>query len=291
MSKDLDFSKRQLDAVDFVAGYRRNPGPNLWAHVRPNDLADQLEQRIYDPNSIAQHLSPWCGPAAVCRSLAADAPIAYAQMVVNLVRFGRADIRHGHHSGHTLQTSAEMRGHPFHQTKIAAADWVSLVALRASAQHSNKHSVKWLYHHGTQPKDVVKFYKELGYSEIHDHTSEFPLRGHDALELINRGNHRLRRHYRVTLRINADMLAPEYVQENASLPGAFATHNHFVDLLSPITICGSHHNLKSPVSLKVFSWGKGEAGAAWMGFRIMEASNLSFEEFASDFFGFVCAKY
>jgi hypothetical protein len=291
MAIDLEFSKKQLDAVDFVADYRSDPGPNLWPHVHPNELADELEQRIHDPNSIAQRHSPWCGPAAVCRSLAADAPKVYAHMIINLVRFGRATVHHGELASNTFHTNAEMRAYPFQKVKIAAADWVPLVTLRASARHAGKHPLKWLYHHGTKPDDIVRFYQTLGYSKIHDQTSEFPLQALDAFELVNRTNHRLGHHYRVTLRINADMLAPDDEQENASLPGAFATHNHWVDLLSPIVVHGSPQNPKSPVSLKVFSWGKGETGAAWMGFRILEASNLTFEEFASDFFGFVCAKY
>jgi hypothetical protein len=146
-----------------------------------------------------------------------------------------------------------MRAYPFQKVKIAAVDWITLVTLRASARHASKQPLKWLYHHGTQPEDIVRFYQELGYSKIHDHTSEFPLRGQDAYELVKQANDRLDRDYRVTLRINADMLAPDGVQTNATLPGAFAVHNHFVDLLSPIVVHGPVQNPKSPVSLKSLS--------------------------------------
>src|SRR5947209_2068179 len=99
MSDDL--SDHQKHAMAAIKEYHDDPGDNLWMHVHPKKLANQLEARVRHPHAINQRQSHWCGPAAVCATMAHHAPTTYVRMIIDLVRHGKATVRHGELHNHT----------------------------------------------------------------------------------------------------------------------------------------------------------------------------------------------
>src|SRR3954453_14033141 len=116
----------QERAQKLVADYAEDPGPCVWSHVHPKKLARQLRERIEDPDGLDQGHSGWCGPSSICVSLAMDAPHVYAQMVIDLVRYGHATVHHGPLGGLKLHPPSDIRHCRFKKTGIAEADWVPL---------------------------------------------------------------------------------------------------------------------------------------------------------------------
>jgi hypothetical protein len=281
---------KKHQALTFIHHYKQHRPPSIWKYVKAAKLAAELEQRIEDPSCIKQHGSSWCGPAAVCSSLAGDDPLAYAKMVVHLVRHGHATIHAGVFNVASLYTNAELRHYAFADTKIESADWVPLATLRESVRHDKNHSLKWYFSHGTFPNDITRLYRDMGYTRIYDHTSELNLTGPHAYQYVQQVNAFFHHNYRITMRINADLLSPSTQDNNKGVARALVTHNHWVDLIAPIR-CEPPHGPESRVSLEVFSWGKETKGAKVKGLLVPEKGTLTLAAFASNYFGFVAAKY
>ena len=285
---------KQEHALEAIHHYAKHHGTNLWSHIHPSHLVKSLEERVRHPNTINQRGSSWCGPAAVCVAMATEAPTTYAHMIIQLVQHGRATVHHGRLTGHTLKASPELRAYPFAKSKIVDADWIPMSTLRESLKSNKKHDTAWFFKHGTFPADVMEFYRDLGYSHLADHTSEWNMLAAGTfdygLSVIQSANHLIRTNHRITMRINADMLDGGKQGANAKLPPQSVRHNHWVDLISPIHVGGTphhghnpRHGPNTPVNLTVFSWGNE--------MPVPQIPPMTLREFAANFFGFISAKY
>jgi hypothetical protein len=268
-------------ALEKIADYENQKPANLWLHVKPAHLAGQLKKLVEDPDRIKQQNSSWCGPAAFLNSFARDAPALYVKLVLDLVVHGRADLHRGHHPGVSLHPVKDILTYNFHKTKIEDADWVPLASLRDSLRPSHKHfNDKWLKK-GTYPEDIQRYYHETGYREIHNLTSDTSLNGPHAIRFASYANEFLHKHYRVTKRIQADILHYNRSAGSDNPQGwKDPRHNHWVDLVKPIQWLGPKEDLKTVVSFNVFSWGR-------RNFQV----NVTAGDFYNHYFGFVCAKY
>lgn len=261
---------RALDLIHEYEKYQKHHR-KAFTHINPDHLSHQLKARVHDPDVIAQQGSSWCGPAAFLRSFARDDPAAYAHLIVDLVLFGRAVFRGGPHSAVALHPHPDIMTYSFSRTKIQDADWVGLATLRDQLRQKNT-TVGKLFQEGTYPSDIMRYYKEFGYSDVSDWTSQRSL----GAESAHSANHFLKHHYRVTLSIHDNMLIPEMMRKNGG------RHNHWVDLIGPFEWHGPSdpHHPKTPISLKVFSWGKE-----------YHRHGITAHECYQNYYGFVCAKY
>lgn len=256
-----------------------------WHYVDLHRLVHQLETRVKSPDTVNQRKSLWCGPAAVCASMLKEAPTTYVNMVIDLVQHAQATVHHGRLKAHTLKASYELRNYQFPKN-IADADWVPMATLRESLKSTSPHDTNWFFHHGTYPQDVMMFYQDLGYTKLEDYTSgnNMLVEGtlDDGLPVVDRANHLYRTKYRITMFINDDMLDGAKQGSNAKLPPQTVRRNHWVDLISPILVT-SPRGPDSSIGLKVFSWGYEMA--------VPQDPPMTLREFASNFFGFIAAKY
>jgi hypothetical protein len=89
-------------------------------------LADNLLERVHDPNGIAQGRSSLCGPAALVRAVAFADPVEYVRYVTRLYDTGTAEIR-------CLRVEAGDKLRAYDPDGLVPpADWIALAALRDS---------------------------------------------------------------------------------------------------------------------------------------------------------------
>jgi hypothetical protein len=290
----MSSSTQREKATGIVEHYRNKPGHHEWSHIDPDELSDQLNERIADPYCMKQKDSGWCGPTAVCASLAKDAPDKYAMMVIDLVRHGQAVVKHAKHGGLKLHPPRELWHYNFKETEIAAADWVPLSSLRDSLRPAHRHfkaddflnSDMWNHGH-CHPKQLTRFYRKLGYREVNDLTSDNNLAGPYLRQFIHNAKSFLDQHYRVTMRTNSNMLKEKTMHERGKKYGngvEITAHSHWVDLIEPIVVDGPGDDAE--VSFTVFSWG--EHHHSKKGWKVQ---GLTLDEFGINFFGFISAKY
>ena len=286
----LDHPAKLKNALHLIDQFLHKPPKGVWSGVHPANLANDLKIRVQKPNSIAQQGSMWCGPASVCASFAADSPVDYAKMVLDLYSTGRAVVSAGLRTfpAKVFLASHELRTYVFQGTHISSADWIPLATLRESLDPANKLAPTAIYfNQGTLNPDVVKFYKEMGYFIVIDEMIG-AMKSDRALQLIQQASSLRKQYYRVSMGINDDMLSPDAsvrARNSVSLRNnqfARISSNHWVELLTPIEITGFGNN--ATVRFIVFSWGSEQtvppAGAV-----------MTLEHFTSNFFGFVAAKY
>lgn len=283
--QDQHLSHNQIHALKTLKGYEENPGHSMWPHVDRFALIRQLEDRVRTPSHINQKNTGWCGPAAVLESMATDAPNTYVKMVLDLLHHGHATVHHGHLSTIKLTTTATLRHYAFGGTQVASADWVPLSTIRESVKYAHNHSQAWYVKNGTYPADLVRFYRELGYSQVHNHTSVHNFVG----PLENQATHHLNNHFghgfRVSMFINDDLLYEHRQNNNVDKHPTSVKRNHYVDLISQIAIQYKHPIEHSLVAMHIFSWGSGDQ------YSIPFHRKLTLKAFASNFFGFVGARY
>lgn len=78
------------DAKAVVDKFVLRSSVSVWPNIKRKQVADDLKQRIDDPNLISSDSTSLCGPAAFIRNLANDNPVMYAQALIDLYESGRA---------------------------------------------------------------------------------------------------------------------------------------------------------------------------------------------------------
>ena len=252
------------DAIKLVDEFQKRDKNFAWTHLKTDDVAFDLRQRIYVPNLIDSSIVNLCGPAAFFRNLATDDPIAYAKVVIDLFESGQAIL-----GQLTIKTNTWVLTYD-PPTGITGVDWMTLAGLRNSENAILRFdSVSDGASGITMPSGLADWFTKAGYSTVVNETNVFLTKDEDHLDRAST----LRTHgHKVCLFINADML------KSAKHTNRSITPNHWVVLDSAV---GPGSSART-VSFKVFSWG----GIM----TVPESGTITMAEVLRNYYGFVAAK-
>jgi hypothetical protein len=283
-------------AHERIDALRNQPGKGVWTHLHRATVADQLDVRVDDPTKIYQGQVGLCAPSAFLEDLVTDDPVHYARMAHELFDLGFTHMLRGpvpRAGGKFLKPDEDLRTYPLPMDPLGAdpvipeADWLMLASIRQAYDF-------WGWEHfykakpdegGTSTDDIVKFFKDTGYTDVINKTSKADWHSLSsavfASDYVNRG-------YRVVLIINADLLVPL-----AGYSGKDEL-NHAVGLISPIT------GIPANVECTFFTWGTtlrvplripAPPPLTLKSPPLNQFGNMTIETFLKYFFGFVAAKY
>src|SRR5215217_8218539 len=109
----------------------------IWLHVCRNKVADGLQDRVLNPNLIAQTTTNMCGIAAFVRQWAEDDPVGYAWLGITLYENGTGRIGRGNLTGKEVFPSYDLKNSPLpqyqsngHWFEMNHADWIVLASIR-----------------------------------------------------------------------------------------------------------------------------------------------------------------
>jgi hypothetical protein len=259
-----------------LTGFLSRPSAVLWPKVDKAALVAGLSARVDNPDLIRQGATPYCGPASLTRTIAADNPDGYVQAAIDLYAKGTAQIG-------TLQINASSG---VRESNILgntnAADWLMLASIRDSNN--------WFFSPAgwfglnvagiTLPGELCKWFRNAGYTEIVSSTylatMTKPIPSVVALE-IYRANQLALAGYRVALFINADILDSDDQDGFSFIP------DHWVVLSGPIRD-GGITAYDSSISLSVFTWGRIQ------NIPVSPAKALKKRAFMDHYYGFVATR-
>jgi hypothetical protein len=273
-----------------IANLRAGSGPAAWTHLHRTRVADELDVRVDDPTKIYQGQVGLCAPSAFLEDLVTDDPVHYARMAHELFELGFTHMVRGaapRSGGMFIKPDEELRSYPIPVDKSGAdsiipeADWLMLSSIRQAYDF-------WGWQHfykakpdegGTSTDDIAKFFKDTGYAQVINSTSEAHWHKQSsavlASQYVDQG-------YRVVLIINADLLVPL-----APYSGKDEL-NHAVGLISPII------GIPSMVECTFFTWGttvRVPQPPAPNSPPLNKFGNMTVDTFLKYFFGFIAAKF
>lgn len=261
--------------------YQPVPGfPNLLSL----NIAEELEDRVNDPESINQKDSSLCGAASVMFCWLRKRPDLYVQYVINVCETGVGKM------GDLLVTpKAGCRYYnnkrPDGKLAISAVDWIALAALRDSENgHMRYDSADDQVAGITMPSKIAKWFKNIGYYVTGNETNLLFNKGFSALR---EAAAHLKYRESVCLFINANVIS------EAKDRGQNVTPNHWVVMMSEPMIDGQSIFTfpdaagldKKTINFKIFTWG----GVSYI--KNLYKQTVTVKEFLSCFRGFISAEY
>jgi len=261
---------------------------NIWLNVCRNKVADGLQNRIMNPNIIAQTSTNMCGIAAFVHEWAQDDPVGYAWLGISLYEAGWGRIGKGSMLGKEVRPSSDLKTSPIpyyhsngHTFEMNHADWVVLASIREAfnglfTRYTATDPFEPLAGM-TTPGEVVNAFKAAGYTSIINQADWAMGKGFDN---IQEASDLVDAKWKVVLLINDRMLYDDKMDTEALL---IRTANHWVGLLSPIrmTLVGKDYSI-SP--FQVFTWGS----TRWVPTK---KTNFPLTTLLKNYYGYVAAKY
>src|SRR5262249_7106295 len=120
-------------ALQWVSEFNARWGAGVWRYVERAPLAASLADRVKYPDHIDQNATEFCGPSAVIRSWAADDPVGYVRLGIDLweVGFGHF-MRNADIGGQLVKPSKDLLNSPLPfqtytdgtRNPMDPADWV-----------------------------------------------------------------------------------------------------------------------------------------------------------------------
>jgi hypothetical protein len=274
-------SPRQTHALNLVKRFREHPpGRKVWYHVERGPLADGMEERIKDPNSVYQGHYGTCGPSGIVRDIIMDDPEEYVKLTTSLYWTGRCKIHHGPHAWpQPLCAGYDLRRYkPEHS--INPADWILTATMRDRLNDTFCRE-KFSVHQAVDKTIFVKeksLFRGMGYRVIFAHgTFDHPAPPH----ILEEANSYQKRHFHVQIGIDSTLI--RHGQQDTPPD---SDKNHWVELLTPITI-EREFSSDATVSFTVFSPWKEKR----FKLPLDQTKPLRPSVFRSKFFGYVAAKY
>jgi hypothetical protein len=257
------------NVVDQFAA-RAGSGGGLWLHIKRTDLAVGLRARVDNPDLISSIETSLCGPAAFAHGLAIDDPVSYVKAAIDLWETGSAVI-----GTQSIKPKKDLKTYKLPATTtINPADWILLASMRDTDN--------WFFDYQeegddlsaiTMPHTMEKWFKQAGYTEVLNDTNVVACKdlanARKASSLLGKG-------YKVCLFINSDMLYASK-HNNASL-----IPDHWVGLVTGITITGIEADPASKVSFKVYTWGRVQS--------VPQSGDLSIKHFLNNYYGYIACR-
>jgi hypothetical protein len=256
---------RQKYAVEILCDFLERDGPQRFPKLDRDRVGIDLLLRVANPGIISQGEAGLCGPVSFLYGLAFDSPAAYARYGIDLFEKGRAKI-----GEFDIEPGTDCRNY-LPPPPMSHGEWLTAGSLRDSENFLLDYDGvdrNWFSDSSTND-EVAKWFSKAGYTDVR---SEDNLIENLESSDINLMNKLFNDGYRIVLRINSKLLKPKE-QADSSHRG-----NHFVVLVSPITIIGQE------VKLTVYTWGQGH--------RNIPAPNtkMSPAGFLEHWYGYVAAK-
>jgi hypothetical protein len=111
-----------------VSAFRSASGkPGVWPLLDRTTVADDMLNRIDNPESVNQQPTSLCGPASIAHLLLLNDPVRYVNVVQSLFEEGRATL-----NGFEIESSQPLR-ESSPPNMMAQVDWLLLGSLRDSA--------------------------------------------------------------------------------------------------------------------------------------------------------------
>lgn len=241
------------------------------------DLYHKVQARANNPSLINQGDAPLCGPAAFLYCITKSNPDNYSQYIYNLARDGTATIK-----SMEIKPSEGCKNADIPAVKIDPIDWVGLASLRDNTnQFLSMSSVSDNLAGITTPKELAGWFTKTElFEQIINKTNLFLTKA--ISNLVNANNY-YRNGYKVCLLINSTMLlnpsnpAPSFVPKllptkknieseinkfKSNIPNHWVVLDHNMILGNQFfdgdikTMEEKIKNTTSPISFKVYSWGK-----------------------------------
>ena len=259
-------------ARQHVNEFEARGGRGVFAHLDRATVANYLKLHVLCPAMLNQGQTYLCGPTSFMYSLASDNPYLYVRVGILLFETGRCQLGRINISPSSDLLTYKIPG----AARIDQAHWMIAASLRDSENwfFSLDSYDSWVAK--TNPREVERWFRNVGYSQIHCNytTLEGNIPEHTR-KRIEEANRYYNAGYRVVLYLNSNMMSKD--AEKRATSSSIA--DHFVAMSSQI------QSSNESVSMKVFSWGKKY-------FQIPVAgSTLSFNDFSSNFYGSIAAKY
>jgi hypothetical protein len=276
--------------------FEAREGPGVWTFLHRTAVAQQMQDRIDEPNLVNQGGVGLCGPAAFLRDLIIEDPVLYAIIGRDLFERGSAHLvrGHGNNGGLFLEPDKDLRTYNIpidvaSKTKdlvIPEADWMVLASIRQSCRH-------WFWQHhfyeakrsegGTTADQIVDLFKDMGYSKVVDATGS--KNEHSWYTAYTAGLYAAAG-YHVMMIIDDNLLVPLTQPTLSEIP------YHWVSLESPLT------GPANAITFKIWTWAIKQlvsvpvAGSSNFPVSGTDAAgNLSATSFLKFFYGFVAAKF
>jgi hypothetical protein len=251
-------------AADMVCNFLQRTGRTSFPMLDRDEIGVGLLMRIANPGIIRQGSSSLCGPSSLLYNLATDKPGIYAKYAIDLYELGKASI-----GRLRIEPGSDVRGYKPPAGAMHPVDWMTTASLRDSENwFFDYDSVDGEFSGITMPGELADWFRRAGYSDVRNETNVYFNKGtgnlDDASKLFADG-------YRVCLFINAHILEADEQTKSSTTP------DHWVVLRSEIDHTGGK------VTLKVFTWGKGD-------YQVPQGGDLSLSNFLGNFYGYVAAK-
>lgn len=251
------------EASNLVCDFLQRSGGGKFSKLYRDEIGLGLLMRLSKPGLIDQGESSLCGPSSLLYHLASDRPIDYARFGIDLYEKGCASI-----GKLKVQPGQDCRNY-CPRGKIDSVDWMMTASIRDSENwFFDYESVGNEFAGITLPREMANWFEKIGYQDVRNQTNLVHSRGAAAIAEANR---LFANKYRVCLLVGDQMLKANQQNQKS------ATANHWVVLRSMI------NRSPSGVTLKIFTWGKGE-------YQVPTAGNLAESSFLNNFYGYVAAK-
>jgi hypothetical protein len=273
-------------AVGLIAQFVQRTGGGKFPQISREDVAEGLFKRIKNPGMVTQGSSYLCGPAAFFHSMLYRNQVTYVKFVTELYDNGAGAA----HLGHLLITPSNDLKMAQLPPGMSASDWIALASLRDSENVFFDYQVRTFpvdkisslvegMSGDTQPADMVKWFKGLGYTKVEDLTLSSNDGGSEQFrQHVEKANQYYRSGYKVCLLICSNML-------DASTMATSGGADHWVVMNSPINLSDT-----SNVTCTFFTWGTRQYRVP---FRTTNdpsvPSKLTLKQFLANYYGFVAA--
>lgn len=259
------------DALALIDSFETSGRGGVWTNIRPTDVVKGLRIRVNDPTKIDQAGSMLCGPAAFVFDLATDNPVSYAKAIIDLYTGGTAVI-----GTLSLRPKTDLLFNHF-SGGIDPADWILLASLRDSSNFFfDVQEVDDVLGVATIPSTMETWLENVGYTKVINETNLWFTKD---VHSLRKASAFLDKQYRVFLFVNSAMLKTER-QTNASL-----APDHWMMLLSSVSITGPPMDSLKTVSFRVYSWGEQQNVPK------DAKSPLMLPAFLSNYYGFIAFKH
>lgn len=199
-----------------------------------------MMMRLANPGLIDQSSASLCGPASMMYSLIKSDPMQYVNFAISLFEHGRARL-----GKLDIEPGTDCKNYRPAANSIPHIEWLTLASIRDSEN--------WFFDYDsvgdqvagmTTPRELAKWFKKAGFSDVQDDSETWRLITQAPARLIDKANDLHRRGYHVCMLIN-DQLMYSSKQGNGSIIA-----KHWVVLTSPIQRTPS-------IKFTVFSWAEG----------------------------------
>lgn len=250
---------------------------SMWPHMWQKSFAEDLRERILDPDGVNQETTGLCGVVAMVRIWAYELPEKFVAFAIDLFERGEGLMAgRDTHSSRKVRPSVELRTSA-PPPGMNYADWIVSASIRES--------LNWVFNYTpgegifqikafTWPGDPAKQFEALGYTHIKGSFTPGKCQGYESLM---KASDLYQRHWRVVMLIDAALI--DFVK----YAGLVRMPNHYVGLNSPIVPRVSS-GAPSLNPFKIWTWGRTVDIPSWKG-------PVPLQTVISNFYGFVAGKF